>query len=208
MDTKMKSVLGSVLVIGIVAAMMTAGTQSWYSDTETSVGNTFTAGTLDLNIDGGNTNTVKFTVSNMAPGNQPRGTWNLMNVGTINGYLDLENITVTSYENGCLEPEREAGDATYGNPGEGNGELQDVVYVTLFVDRDNSGWYSTGDYKFYDGKVGDLPSHFGINETLNAGQSVHIVAIFNWWSTANDNLAQSDGFTLELTFELAQTKAQ
>ncbi len=51
MNNKIKSILGSVLVIGIVASMMTVGTQSLFSDTETSTGNLLQAGSLDLKID-------------------------------------------------------------------------------------------------------------------------------------------------------------
>ena len=204
----MRRILLSIIIIGVVAGMMGAGTFSYFSDVETSKGNTFSAGVLDLNVDGKNKNVVKFTVSNMRPGNQPKGMWNLSNVGTIDGYLDLENITVTSYENGRLDPEKAAGDTTGGNPGKGKGELQDVVNLSLFVDRDCNGWISTGDYVFFNDKVANLPSSFDLNESIPANGYVHIVAIFDWWSTPNDNIAQSDSFTLDITFELAQNPAQ
>ena len=208
MERKIKSILGSVLVIAIVAAMMSIGTRSYFSDIETGNNNTFTAGTLDLNVDGQNTNVVKFTLSNLKPGSQPKGMWNISNVGSINGYLDLENITATSYENGLLDPEIEAGDTTGGDPGEGNGELQNVLNLRLFVDRDCNGWISSGDYVFFNDKVANLPSSFDLNESVPAGGYVHIVAIFDWWSTSQDNMAQSDGFDLDITFELSQTAAQ
>ncbi len=204
----MRNILMSVLIIGIVLAMMGAGTFSYFSDVETSKGNTFSAGVLDLNVDGKNENVVRFTVSNMRPGNQPRGHWNLSNVGTIDGYLDLEDITVTSYENGCLDPEEDAGDTTGGNPGEGNGELQDLVNVRLFVDYDRDGWIDHEDKVFYNGKVGDLPSSIDLNEPIKASESIWISAIFDWWSTPNDDIAQTDSFVLDITFELAQTEGQ
>jgi len=204
----MRNILMSVLVIGIALAMMGMGTFSYFSDTETSNGNTFTAGTLDLKIDGKDKNVVKFTVDNMHPGSQIRGHWNLTNSGTIKGYLDLENIGVTSYENGRSDVEKAAGDTTGGNPGKGKGELQDLVNVRLFVDYNRDGWISTGDKVFYNGKVGDLPSSFDLNETLNPGESVWISAIFDWWSSSSDDIAQSDSFTLDITFELGQTKGQ
>lgn len=40
----------SILAIGIAAAMLGAGTFAYFSDTETSSGNTFTAGTIDLTL--------------------------------------------------------------------------------------------------------------------------------------------------------------
>ena len=119
----MLRIMKSLMVIVAVAAIAVGATGAWFSDEETSNGNSFTAGTLDLNVDGGNTNVVKFNVSNMRPGSQPTGSWILANVGSIGGYLDLENILVTSQENVCTEPEISAGDVTCGNPGIGLGEL-------------------------------------------------------------------------------------
>jgi len=54
MDKKIKSILGSTVIIAIVASLMTVGTQSFFSDMETSTGNTFTAGTIDLTVNGEN----------------------------------------------------------------------------------------------------------------------------------------------------------
>lgn len=47
----MKRILLSVAVIGAVAAIVVGATTAYFSDTETSQGNTFTAGTLDLKVD-------------------------------------------------------------------------------------------------------------------------------------------------------------
>jgi len=62
-----KKILASIFVIGMLALAMGWGTYSWFSDTETSTGNTFIAGTL--NLDGTNMATFTFgTIDNMAPG--------------------------------------------------------------------------------------------------------------------------------------------
>jgi predicted ribosomally synthesized peptide with SipW-like signal peptide len=45
----MKKILLSVATIGVVGALAAGATMAWFSDTETSTGNTFTAGTLALN---------------------------------------------------------------------------------------------------------------------------------------------------------------
>ena len=47
----MKKILLSVSVIAVVAAVVIGVTTAFFSDTETSTGNTFTAGSLDLTID-------------------------------------------------------------------------------------------------------------------------------------------------------------
>ena len=46
-----KKILISLCVIGAVAAIAIGGTIAYFSDTETSTGNTFTAGSIDLTVD-------------------------------------------------------------------------------------------------------------------------------------------------------------
>ena len=47
----MKKILVSVMIIALVCALIGGGLYAVFSDTETSTGNTFTAGTLDLVVD-------------------------------------------------------------------------------------------------------------------------------------------------------------
>jgi len=205
----MLRIIKSLIVITAVSVLAVGATSAYFSDQVTSEGNTFAAGTLVLNVDGQHSNVAKFNVANLRPGSQPKGSYTVSNVGTINGYLDIENISVTSQENACNAAETLAGDTTCGNPGVGEGELQDVLNITLFIDRDGDGWSGAGDTEFYNGKVKDLPSSFSdLNEPIAAGSSTTITAIFDWWTTGSDNLAQGDSFTLDLTFELAQTANQ
>ena len=194
-----KRILASIVAITLMSSALGIGTYAAFSDTETSVGNSFTAGTLDLKINGDDTNYVAFDVENIRPGNQPKKSIELSNAGSISGYLDIKSAVVTDNENTLIEPEAEAGDTTADQ-----GELSSVVNLRLFVDTDKSGWISTGDNVFFDGKVNTLPASFDLNQVIPAGGSVNIVALFDWWNTPNDNLAQSDSFTLDLTFELDQ----
>lgn len=48
---KKKSIIKTIFVISVIAVLMCTSTQSYFSDTETSTGNTFTLGTIDLEID-------------------------------------------------------------------------------------------------------------------------------------------------------------
>lgn len=197
------------MTIALVATSAVGATRAYFIDTETSAGNTFASGTLDLAVDSENPLTsAKFNVTNMKPGSQPKGTFNLQNVGTVNGYIDLENIVVTNNENSCLEPEQEAGDTSCGNPGLDEGELQDVVNVRLFNDLDCNGWVGTGDTTFYNGLVNGLASSYELNTALNAGQNACVTAIFDWWSTSDDSKAMGDDMSIDMTFELGQTTGQ
>lgn len=47
----MKRILISLSIIAAVAAIAIGGTVAWFSDTETSTGNTFTAGVIDIELD-------------------------------------------------------------------------------------------------------------------------------------------------------------
>lgn len=72
----MKKIIISLVVIGAVAAIAIGGTIAYFSDTDSSTGNTFTTGNMEIyaNENGiyGNTgigNGLPFNVSNMSPGN-------------------------------------------------------------------------------------------------------------------------------------------
>lgn len=204
----MKRILLSLLTIGLVTAVAFGAARAYFSNSETSNDNTFTAGTLDLNVDDGNANVVKFTIADFKPGDQQSGTWTLANVGSLDGYLDLENISVVGYENACLDPETDVGDNTCGNPGSGKGELQQVVNLKLFWDQDCDESIDEGDTVFYDGMVGSLVSSYDQSKLLNAGASTCLTALFDWGSSSSDNLAQGDSMDFDIEFELGQNSSQ
>jgi predicted ribosomally synthesized peptide with SipW-like signal peptide len=71
----MRKILTAIFIIGLVATMAGAGTYAYFSSTKTSIGNTFTAGTLGLKIIAWNELwpwsdgvTATWTATNMAPG--------------------------------------------------------------------------------------------------------------------------------------------
>ncbi|MDD2823107.1 MAG: TasA family protein [Candidatus Daviesbacteria bacterium] len=197
----MNKILMSLLMIIMVATVATGATNAYLSDTETSTGNTFAAGSLDLNVDGGNTNVVKFNVSNLRPGNQPIGTWRLNNVGTLNGYLNLKNIALTNAGGAFTDPEAEAGDP------ENAGNLGTLLDVQLFVDTDGNGWVGTGEPVLYSGPFGGLADHYNQNLLIPAGGANYVTLQVNWHSHAGtlDNKGQGDTATLDMTFELDQS---
>jgi len=200
----MKKIILSLAMIAMVSVVTVGATKAWLSDTETSFNNTFAAGSLNLTVDENDgTNTVKWTLSNLVPGNQPKGRFILENTGTIDGYLDLENIVVTSHENGIIEPETEAGDTT-----NTEGELEDVLNLRLVTDLNCDGWISVGDTTFFNGKVGTVASNYDLNVLIPAGGRVCVTGIYDWWLTVDDNKAMTDSFDLDITFELSQTDTQ
>lgn len=200
-------ILSIVAALTLILVMMVGalGTGAWFSDVETSNNNSFAAGSLDLQIDGKDENVVKFAVSNMRPGNQPQGIWTLSNIGSYNGYLDLENIAVTSKENTITDPEKDAGDTS-----QNIGELQDAVNLRLYVDVDKVGGITGPDIMIYDGPVGGIAGSYDQNVLIPSGDDIIIRALFTWWNNKyiDDNLTMGDSFELDITFELAQTTGQ
>jgi len=80
----MKKILFMVVGILLVIGLAGAGTWAYFSDTETSTGNTFIAGTLDFNIiDPVATGHQVFTVTNMKPGDTETGYLVVTNDGSL-----------------------------------------------------------------------------------------------------------------------------
>ena len=109
-----KKMLLSLLVIGVVAVTAGAGTWAAFSDEENSVSNSFTAGTLDLILSGGEQNgdsviNTFTTPNNWAPG-QSNGptTLTITNAGTIDA--STVKLTVDTENSGGVltEPEEVA----------------------------------------------------------------------------------------------------
>lgn len=191
-------------MIALVGSSTVGATAAYFSDTETSNDNTFTAGSLNLVLnENDGLNTVKWNLSNLVPGSQPKGQFVLKNTGSVKGYVDLENLAVTGHENDLIEPEEEAGDTT-----SSVGELQDVLHMKLFWDKGCDGWYSTGDEYIINTMSKDIASSYDQNIPVDAGSQVCLEGIFDWWNTADDNKAMTDSMDLDMTFELAQTSGQ
>ncbi|MFH1890030.1 MAG: TasA family protein [Candidatus Kuenenbacteria bacterium] len=200
----MKKILISISIIAAVAAITIGATTAYFSDNETSIGNTFTAGTLDLNLDGADTNTVKFTLANLKPGDSGSGTWIVNNVGNLGGFLDLESINLADDDNNCNDPESDVDDSCTLT---GGGELSANMNVDLFVDVNNNASLDAGEEVIYSGALSSIALSYDLNLALASGDTNYIS--LNWIIPADSgNIIQSDGLELDITFELAQTEGQ
>jgi predicted ribosomally synthesized peptide with SipW-like signal peptide len=158
-----KKVLISLSVIGVVAAIAIGGTIAYFSDVETSTGNTFTAGELDLKVD----NTCYY--NKLADGqpncpevtNQIETTWESTDLGVVHKFfyfddvkpgdfgedtisltvdndacLKLDITHLVDRDNTCTEPEAVAeDDPDCGTDEEPAGELQEYVLFTMWLDQ-------------------------------------------------------------------------
>ncbi|MDO9332967.1 MAG: TasA family protein, partial [Dehalococcoidales bacterium] len=219
-------VLVSLMIIALISALIGGGIYAVFSDVETSTGNTFTAGTLNLvpatngagpvgkysvtaGGDGINGNVV---FDRLAPGDSGSITWTLQNNGNLDGILTMAAI-LTFEENGSNEPESAVG----GNNGGGNGDMDEYVGVRL----QRNGTYILGDASNYVPFSG-LAAVFNA-ESRSLAASGTLTYVLEWQIASDvrgagadgkfgtgddvqvdDNIIQSDKATFDVTFTLTQ----
>ena len=201
----MKKILGLGVVALLVMALVGGGTWAYFSDVETSTGNVLTAGTLDLNLDGGNTNVVKFTVSNLKPGDSDNGTWTVRNVGSLTGYLDLESCNITESVGTSTDSEL-VDEPTHAD----TTQLGNYLKVHMFVDADNDGVWDAGETDILGtnaayAAINTIVSSYNLNLPLAATNGTNYITL-RWTvdGASTDNRIQGDSVTLNMTFELQQ----
>lgn len=153
----MKKIIISLAIIAAAGAIAIGATTAFFNDTETSSGNTFTAGTIDLQIDSQATyNGVSvpeatwalkdlnptsdkfFNFSDIKPGDEGENTISL-HIFDNNAYGCFYVSPLANNDNGCNEPES-AVDTTCGDPGPGEGELAQNVNFFAWADDGDNVW--------------------------------------------------------------------
>lgn len=163
-----RHVLKSVLTIAIVAVMVGGATLAYFSDTETSSGNTMSAGTLDLKIRDGGVNwsdgitTAEWTLSDMKPGHTAYGSVDFKNFGSI--YADHMEITCSYTITDPPGPESDTEESTAADKMAGEMIISNMVYsydtnevdcLPLITDANGNGTKDLYDLKV--GGVDNLP---------------------------------------------------
>jgi predicted ribosomally synthesized peptide with SipW-like signal peptide len=147
-----KKILISSVIIGTVAICAIGVTVAYFSDIETSSGNTFAAGEIDLKVDlqcedglcGFPERDLPdepafFHECDVKPGDTGEVTisWHVYNN---NAWGRIKLDKTYNWEYACNEPEALA-DITCGNPGMGEGELGKNLLFTLWLDQGTiAGW--------------------------------------------------------------------
>ena len=201
-----KRILIGLSVIAAVAAIVVGATTAYFSDVETSSGNTFTAGTMDLKLNNGDTNVIMFTVENVKPGDQGSAEVNLKNAGDLDGFLDITFSNIVDNDPSLTEPEEQDGDNTQGV---GKGELADNLHILAYIDEDNDDTYdaNNGDTLVYDGLAVNINEKGLSDHSFSSGEAKPFRIE---WSVGTDvgNEIQNDVAGFDITFELAQTAGQ
>jgi len=149
-----KKLILSLSIIGIVAAIVVGGTIAYFSDTETSTGNTFTAGAIDLTVD--NTcyyngaqvsactwelddldGKIFFNFNDLKPGDWGEDTISLH--VTSNDAWSCAKITLTANDDvSSVDPELGEGDDEEDKNNDFDGELaQNLEFIWWADDGDN-----------------------------------------------------------------------
>lgn len=138
----MQKIITSLSIVAIVAGLALGVTGAYFSDVETSTGNTFTAGTLDMALSDWSASILSsgpgsqasanggasFTFGDVAPGDEVKAVITLDNSGgTIGAESVLLDVSASNSDNTCVEPENHVFGGT-------NGcniyDMKDHIFVT------------------------------------------------------------------------------
>jgi predicted ribosomally synthesized peptide with SipW-like signal peptide len=204
----MKKIIGLSVAALLIVGVITGVTFAYFSDTESSVNNTLTAGVLDLNIDGGNIAVTTLNVSAAEPGASGSASSTLSNVGSMAGELDIETSVVTN--TGAVSGTSEYADDS--------GDLGGVAQIAMYLDIDQSGGVTAGDIGLqsdgttYDPTGGldyDVVDNYAsetwdaVIASMLASASDDIIILWQVPTTA-DNSIQGDSVEFDITFTLEQ----
>jgi predicted ribosomally synthesized peptide with SipW-like signal peptide len=216
------------MTIALVGALVGGGVYAYFNDTETSTGNVFTAGTLNLDLtdasdDGTESEAATWVFSALVPGSSAGGArLTITNNGTINGYLDLSSVAVANAENyDAATDEAEATMDADTSDETGGGELGENLRVQIWIDTNNDGVVDTtggnlDEESIYPaaaigeadpgvtGVLDSIAATYDLDEALNAGNTTYIALLYDLPTSAN-NTIQGDSATLTFVVELDQT---
>jgi len=193
-----KKILISIIGIALASAILTGVTVAYFMDQETSKGNTFAAGTLDLAVSNNVGNlenpwtSKTFDISNVAPGQSNSSTpfaMDMKNVGSIDGKkLTIWLDKVTDSENDSIVSEAET-DTT--EPG----DLCQEITLTI----------KEGTTVIKSAEINDPSWTTAIEVTggLDAGATRNFTAEYSVDSKA-DNDIQGDKCTFDIVAQLDQ----
>ena len=210
----MKKIAISLGIIGVVAAIVIGATTAYFSDTETSAGNTFTAGTIDIAIDGQNPWIGNYKLGDLKPSETAYINFRINNVGQnpVNISKKLYNIVgnggaVQEYNcdgigNVSSEPECEAEQGL----GKREDDIQKVttydLSVKVYADEESEPlWWQTIYSDAEDKSIADVYGDNGGNYVklgmIPVGGYMMVTQSYHLSGEA-DNEYQGDGLTFNI----------
>lgn len=156
----MKNIITSLSILAVAAVVVVGATAAFFNDTETSTGNIFTAGSIDLRVDsfGATRNGVSVQGSSWFPavdlteekffnfGDVKPGDYfgrNLsLHVDSNPAWVCLLARNVKDDGNGLTDPEQEANDPS---DGDGQGELAQNLHMLAWLDSNANGQHNVNE---------------------------------------------------------------
>ena len=215
-----KKILVSLSVIAAVAAIAVGGTIAYFSDTETSKGNTFSTGVIDISIDSQNPWKESWNIVDMKPCETGYITFNIQNPGE-NPVNIWKTVTVTEtidtpinepecvFGGGAWDANNKACDTTNYTA---KSNLQDWMNYDLSVfvpiaDNQDGGWWQTI-YKDEDNKrVGQINGKAIFLGMIPAGGSMKVTQSYHL-IPETQNWAQADTMKFNITIYGEQLKGE
>ncbi len=223
-----KKILISLSVIGAVAAIAIGGTVAYFSDTETSAGNTFSTGVIDININRKNPWTGSWHIEDMKPCETGYITFDIRNPGDnpVNVWKTIKNIETN--DGVITEPECVYGGGKWdstnqecdvkGGEGEGAWEYNERSWLPPHINYDLSvlvnvkdnpkGWYQTI-YKDEDNvRISDISGQsiflgmIPARRKMTVTQSYHLVPETKNWAQADTMTFDIEIYAEQLTGSL------
>jgi spore coat-associated protein N len=202
-----KKIVGLTISALLIIVTVGGATWSFFADFESSTDNSLASGTLDLNIDGGDTAVTTFSVADVEPGDSGSGSNVLSNSGSMSGELDVTFSAVTN-----------VGGSGGGEYEDGIGHLGGVAEMAVYIDVDQSGSWTSGDIglksnetKYYWPTALDYDiinnydsDDFDAVETMASSASDNFRILWSVPSGAGNNI-QGDSVSFGVTFTLEQS---
>ncbi|OPX61814.1 MAG: hypothetical protein A4E29_00693 [Methanomassiliicoccales archaeon PtaB.Bin134] len=180
----------------MVAVMSSGALYAYFNDTETSSGNSFTAGTIDLTVDAQNPwASTEFTAENLVPGSTGFKTMLLTNAGNSPGTLSGRLTNINNGPGSTSEPEALLGTDA--------GELGANMMITVWVDSNSNGLVDGTETTAYSGTVNSATTSWNLGPL--AGGATSKVSIKYLIPTSVGNEIQGDICTFSIEYTLTQT---
>ena len=198
----------SVLVIIVVGSLGIAASQALFRDIERSQKGTFVVGTLDLAVsdDEGGAQPQSIQIQKLGATKEVAGekTYQLRNVGSLDGLLEFRLDRLVNYENGCNEPEALV-DTSCDNPGPDQGELgQNIILEVVVGEADEAQVVATSDLATANQDQFQLQWQAHDSIVVSAGQTLPVTLRWKSKPGGLGNEVQSDSVVFDFTYELRQ----
>jgi spore coat-associated protein N len=205
-EDTLKKILGLTIAAILVIGMVGVGTWAYFEDTETTTA-TLSAGTLNLQVNGGDGAVTTFSMSNLKPGATGSGNTTVNNVGSLDGSLSVGSSVATNTENSPDE-------FNDGSPG----DLGEAVNIAVYMDVNSNDIYDAGTdigLKSDGNTYSTSPLQFATVDsyasktwtigllTASGQQKFHV----DWQFTdsgVSQNKCQGDSVSIDFTFTLRQ----